>query len=68
MESEDIFDKTRIKILSYDKYRMLNRYRFVERKSDDEFLYLDTYTDKVQKFSHRFLTLHDYNDYVVLVY
>ncbi|QEI03475.1 hypothetical protein [Spodoptera cosmioides nucleopolyhedrovirus] len=67
MEAEDIFDKNKIKILSYDKYRMLNRYHFVETQNG-EFLYLDTYTDKVQNFSHRFLTLNDYNDYLILVY
>ncbi|ACI47479.1 unknown [Spodoptera litura nucleopolyhedrovirus II] len=67
MDAEDIFDKNKIKILSYDKYRMLIRYHFIKAQND-EFYYLDTYTDKVQNFSHRFATLNDYNDYLILVY
>ena len=67
MDVEDIFDKTKIKILSYDKYRMLFRYHLIDVQNG-EFLYLDTYTDKVEKFSHRFTTLHDYSGYLVLVY
>ncbi|CDG73285.1 Unknown (Maco134) [Spodoptera exigua multiple nucleopolyhedrovirus] len=67
METEDIFDRNKIKILSYDKYRMLHRYNFVDMQNG-EFLYLDTYTDKVQNFSHRFPTLNDYSDYLILVY
>ncbi|ABM45817.1 unknown protein [Spodoptera frugiperda multiple nucleopolyhedrovirus] len=67
MDTEDIFDKFKIKMLSYDSYSKLGRYVFMRQENND-FLYLDKYTDKVQKFSHRFQTLTDLGDYLILVY
>lgn len=54
-------------MLSYDSYSKLGRYVFMRQENND-FLYLDKYTDKVQKFSHRFQTLTDLGDYLILVY
>lgn len=63
----DIFDREKIKIMPYDMYSKLSRYRLV-RTLNDEYFYIDKYTHKVQKFSRRLNTLTDYNDYLILVY
>lgn len=67
MHLPDIFDRERIKLMSYDMYSKLRRYRLV-RTHNDEYYYLDKYTDKVRKFSHRVTTLDDYSDHLILVY
>lgn len=67
MEGEDIFDREKIKIMSYDMYSRLVRYRFV-RACGDEYYYIDGYTDKVLNFPYRLKTLSDYSDYLILVY
>ncbi|QAT90393.1 hypothetical protein KM622_gp107 [Spodoptera exempta nucleopolyhedrovirus] len=67
MDTDDIFEREKIKIIPYDLYSTLKRYQFV-RTHDGEYHYLDRYTDKVRKFSKRLKTLSDYKDYLVLVY
>ncbi|AYN45055.1 se95 [Alphabaculovirus alterspexiguae] len=67
MDTDDIFEREKIKIIPYDLYGTLKRYKFV-RAHDGEYYYLDKYTDKVRKFSKQLKTLSDYKDYLILVY
>jgi hypothetical protein len=67
MEDSDIFDKMKIKLMSYVNYIKLSRYSFV-RKSNTKYHYLDSYTDKEVTFSYRLPTFYDYNEYLILVY
>ncbi|ACI28825.1 agip124 [Agrotis ipsilon multiple nucleopolyhedrovirus] len=66
-ETADIFDREKIKIMSYDMYSRLRRHRLL-RTHNGEYYYMDRYTDKVRKLSHRLNTLSDYDDYLILVY
>nr|AGE61754.1 hypothetical protein [Chrysodeixis chalcites nucleopolyhedrovirus] len=65
----DIFERKKIKLLSYDEYHQLSRFKFVKFDSEyNKYFYYDKYTRTEVSSSRSIVTLNDYPDYLFLVY
>nr|UPO71106.1 orf40 [Trichoplusia ni single nucleopolyhedrovirus] len=65
----DIFERKKIKLLSYDEYHQLSRFKFIKFDSlTDKYFYYDKYTQTEVSTSRSIVTLNDYPDYLFLVY
>nr|AOL56480.1 hypothetical protein [Chrysodeixis includens nucleopolyhedrovirus] len=68
-EGADIFERKKIKLLSYDEYYQMLRYKFVKFDSAvNKYFYYDKYTQTEVSTSRPTVTLNDYPDYLFLVY
>ncbi|QEI03661.1 hypothetical protein [Rachiplusia nu nucleopolyhedrovirus] len=66
-ESADIFDRQKIKLLSYDEYNYLKRFVFVGHVNG-QYCYIDKYIEKEVCHSHPIATINDYNNFLLFVY
>ncbi|QED40567.1 hypothetical protein [Chrysodeixis includens nucleopolyhedrovirus] len=66
-EGPDIFDREKIKLLTYDEYNQLKRYAF-SKHLNGQYCYIDKYTNKEVCYSYPIATVDDFNNYLLLVF
>ncbi|QHB21690.1 lef10 [Artaxa digramma nucleopolyhedrovirus] len=66
-DNEDIFDKNQIKLLSYDKFYLLNRIVYAGQK-DGKYHYINRFNNTVLVRDNKLKTLDDYKNYFLIVY
>ncbi|AXU41494.1 ORF47 [Alphabaculovirus altermyunipunctae] len=64
---DDIFDKAKIKLLTYDEYERLNRYKYLYKKNN-LYYYTNQFTNKVETFDSPIVVKENLKDYLKIVY
>ncbi|AGE89898.1 hypothetical protein SlsnVgp043 [Spodoptera littoralis nucleopolyhedrovirus] len=63
----DIFERAKIKLMTYDQHERLNRYKFLYNKNG-VYYYTNQFTNKVETFDRQILVKENLKDYLKIVY
>ncbi|AXS67705.1 Adho44-like protein [Cryptophlebia peltastica nucleopolyhedrovirus] len=65
---KDIFDDAKVKLVTYNEFNKLNRFKTMSYNADGSIHYYDVLEEKVIRTFEEKETINDYTDYQIIVY